>query len=66
MKKNKLSEGDESKNVIDYGDFEGVDKAPGEEHGKKEKVTPADLKGKKVDGDPVKEEDQPLKRPDKL
>jgi hypothetical protein len=40
-------------------DFEGVDKAPGEEKGKKEKVTTKDLKGKKVDADPAKESDKP-------
>jgi hypothetical protein len=41
-------------------DWEGVDKAPGEEKGKKEKVTTKDLKGKKVDGDPEKESDKPV------
>ena len=41
-------------------DFEGVDKAPGEEKGKKEKVPTRDLKGKKVDADPGKESDKPL------
>jgi hypothetical protein len=41
---------------------QGVDKMPSEEKEKKEKVTPDDLKGKKVDGDPTKEEDQPLSR----
>lgn len=41
-------------------DFEGVDKAPGEEKNKGEKVTARDLKGKKVDADPSKKEDQPL------
>jgi hypothetical protein len=41
---------------------QGVDKVPSQEKGKKEKVTPDDLKGKKVDGDPEKEEDQPLSR----
>jgi hypothetical protein len=38
---------------------QGVDKAPGEEHGKKEKVTNRDLKGKKVDADPSKDSDKP-------
>jgi hypothetical protein len=42
--------------------WEGVDKAPGEEEGIKEKVTMTDLKGKKVDGDPEKESDQPVKQ----
>ena len=41
-------------------DWEGVDKAPGEEKGKKEKVTTKDLKGKKVDADPEKESDKPI------
>ena len=40
--------------------LEGVDKAPGEEKGKAEKVTTNDLKGKKVDADPAKESDKPL------
>ncbi|HKZ67252.1 MAG TPA: hypothetical protein VJ111_12885 [Chitinophagaceae bacterium] len=40
-------------------DWQGVDKAPGEEKGKKEKVTKKDLKGKKVDADPEKESDKP-------
>jgi len=43
-------------------DFEGVDKAPGEEKGKGEKVTTRDLKGKKVDADLSKKDDQPLAR----
>ena len=42
-------------------DWQGVDKAPGEEKGKKEKVAKNDLKGKKGDGDPTQKEDQPLK-----
>lgn len=41
-------------------DWQGVDKDPAEEKGKKEKVTIKDLKGKKVDGDPEKESDQPV------
>jgi hypothetical protein len=47
-------------NRIDNG--EGVDKAPGEEAGKNEKVTTMDLKGKKVDADPEKESDQPVQQ----
>ena len=43
-------------------DLEGVDKAPGEEQGKGEKVMNNDLKGKKVDADPSKKEDQPLQQ----
>ncbi|MET0391534.1 MAG: hypothetical protein ABW019_00280 [Chitinophagaceae bacterium] len=42
---------------------QGVDKAPGEERGKAEKVTTADLKGKKVDADPSKESGQPVSQP---
>ncbi|MGN6292904.1 MAG: hypothetical protein ACTHMV_09195 [Chitinophagaceae bacterium] len=38
-----------------------IDKAAGEERGKEEKVTTRDLKGKKVDADPEKKRDQPLK-----
>jgi hypothetical protein len=37
-------------------DQQGVDKAPGEERGKGEKVTPNNLKGKKVDADPEEEQ----------
>lgn len=40
-------------------DLQGVDKAPGEEKGKAEKVTNTDLKGKKVDADPAQESDKP-------
>lgn len=43
-------------------DQQGVDKAPGEEKGKAEKVTSTDLKGKKVDADPSRESDQPVKK----
>lgn len=38
---------------------QGVDKAPGEEQNKGEKVTNEDLKGKKVDADPQRESDKP-------
>ncbi|MBN8879995.1 MAG: hypothetical protein J0I32_20790 [Sphingobacteriales bacterium] len=38
-----------------------IDKTPGEERNKEEKVTLPDLKGKKVDADPEKKRDQPLK-----
>jgi hypothetical protein len=41
-------------------DLEGNDKAPGEESGKSEQVTTDDLKGKKVDADPVYE--QPIRQ----
>jgi hypothetical protein len=40
-------------------DWQGNDKAPGEDLGKQEKVTEDDLKGKKVDADPSLEKDQP-------
>ena len=46
-----------------YADQEGNDKAPGEDQGKQEKVTPEDLKRKKVDADPNEQEDKPLERP---
>lgn len=55
-KKEKIKEEDNSKA---NADFEGVDKAPGEEQGKTEKVTTKDLKGKKVDGDPETGSDKP-------
>jgi hypothetical protein len=38
---------------------EGVDKAPGEERNKGEKVKPEDLKRKKVDADPSQKKDRP-------
>jgi hypothetical protein len=38
---------------------QSVDKAPGEEKGKGEKVKPEDLKGKKVDADPSQQSDRP-------
>lgn len=41
-------------------DLEGNDKAPGEESGKSEQVTNDDLKGKKVDANPVYE--QPIRQ----
>jgi len=40
--------------------LQGVDKAPGEESGKGEKVTLNDLKGKQVDEDPSTETGKPL------
>ena len=54
--KEKAAKEDEALN----SQLQGVDKAPGEETGKKEKVTLNDLKGKKVDADPSKKSDQPL------
>ena len=42
-------------------DFQGVDKAPGEEQGKGEQVTKEDLKGKKVDRDISDPKDEPSK-----
>lgn len=41
-------------------DREDNDKAPGEEKGNYEKVTPDDLKGKNVDADPSTEEGKPI------
>ncbi|GAO45495.1 hypothetical protein [Flavihumibacter petaseus] len=46
--------------IASNADLEGVDKAPGEERGKAEKVTLNDLKGKQVDEDPESEEGKPL------
>lgn len=40
---------------------EGNDKAPGEERGKGEQVTPDDLKGKKIDADPSLIPEQPIR-----
>ena len=56
QKKKRMEEEDLQLNA----DWEGVDKAPGEEKGKKEKVTTKDLKGKKIDADPEKESDKPV------
>jgi hypothetical protein len=39
---------------------QAIDKTPGEERGKAEKLTEKDLKGKKVDADPSKEEGRPI------
>lgn len=52
---------EEAKDLQLNSDLQGVDKAPGEESGKKEKVTHRDLKDKKVDGDPAKKSDQPAR-----
>jgi hypothetical protein len=41
---------------------QGVDKFPGEEEGKNEPVKPADLKGKKVDADPGRTRDKPVRQ----
>jgi hypothetical protein len=41
---------------------QAVDKKPGEEKGKGDKVTEKDLKGKQVDADPSTEEGKPLKQ----
>ena len=41
---------------------QAVDKKPGEERGKGDKVTEKDLKGKQVDADPSTEEGKPLNR----
>ena len=43
--------------------WQGVDKDPEEEKKKGEKVSKEDLTGKKVDGDPSLEEDQPINQP---
>jgi hypothetical protein len=59
MDKHKTNPKEEKDLQLNTG-LEGVDKAPGEEKGKAEKVTNNDLKGKKVDADPVKESDKPL------
>jgi hypothetical protein len=56
--KNKKKQQSYERNI----NWQGVDKSPGEEKEKKEKVTMTDLKGKKVDADPEKESDQPIKQ----
>jgi len=60
--KNKNNDIDKTAAPGNNSDLEGNDKAPGEEQGKAEKVTLNDLKGKKNDGDPSLEKDQPLKQ----
>lgn len=47
---------------VDEEQQQGVDKSPGEDTQQHEQVTNADLKGKKVDADLSKPEDQPLTR----
>jgi hypothetical protein len=37
-----------------------VDKAPGEEKGKGEKLNEKNIKGKKIDADPSQQEDRPV------
>lgn len=56
----KNKEKQKEKDVEKNSNWQGVDKAPGEEKGKKEKLSTTDLKGKKVDGDPELENDQPI------
>jgi hypothetical protein len=58
--KNKKNQ--DNKTLEKNNNRQGVDKAPKEEKGKKEKVTMTDLKGKKVDGDPELETDQPVEQ----
>jgi hypothetical protein len=61
MAKDKYDNKNTRQTEEDNSNWQGVDKAPGEEQGKKEKVTRDDLKGKKIDGDPSKESDKPLR-----
>ncbi|MDI3320804.1 hypothetical protein [Pinibacter soli] len=59
---NKFRVKDEKQPTLPNEDFEGEDKAPGEEQGMSELVTERDIKGKKNDGDPELESDQPVKQ----
>ncbi len=59
MTKSKKSEEDD---LPSNADWQGVDKSPGEEKGKAEKVTKNDLKGKKVDADPQIQTGKPLEQ----
>ena len=59
-KNNDINNSDLNKYNPSNQDLEGNDKAPGEEAGKGEEVTNEDLKGKKVDADPVYE--QPIRQ----
>lgn len=61
MNKNQKQEKQEKEDLELNSGLQGNDKAPGEETGKGEKVTTRDLKGKKVDADPAKKDDQPVK-----
>lgn len=55
----KLKNKPENEDAIIESGPEGVDKAPGEEYGKNEKVTVKDLKGKKNDADITDPNDEP-------
>lgn len=59
--KNEKQEGQKEDQQLN-AEWQGVDKAPGEEEGIAEKVTKNDIKGKKVDADPAKESDKPLQQ----
>ncbi len=59
---NKRNENNQQQHYPSNKDFEGVNKAPGEERGKGEKVTNIDLKDKKVDADPEQLFEQPIRQ----
>ena len=60
MEKNKESEKKAGEDPAGNNNKQSVDKSPGEERRKGEKVTLNDLRGKKVDGFPSTEEDKPI------
>ncbi len=49
-------------NAAKNSDRQAVDKAPGGERGQAEQVTPKDLKGKKVDADPMEEKEKRISK----
>ena len=59
---NKKGENNQQQDYPSNKEFEGVDKAPGEERGKGELVSNNDLKGKKVDADPDLPFEQPIRQ----
>jgi hypothetical protein len=60
MQQTKTNQPSAGQSLPDNTGKQGVDKDPAQERGKKEQVTEKDLKGKKVDADLSREEDQPL------
>jgi hypothetical protein len=59
MKKDDPNKNKKNDDVASNQSRQAVDKAPGEERGKGEKLTKKDLKGKKPDADPSQQADRP-------
>ena len=58
MKKDDFKKNQKKDDVASNQSRQAVDKAPGEEKGKGEKLTEKDLKGKKIDRDPSQQADR--------